>query len=159
MRALPLAFTCVLTAFGCGGADASQAPKATRLCGDLVGIEPVKPTALAEDEHGCPIFEPIPCTQSRAEYSSFCGSDCEPATAIRSDGDEWLVGCVGGLPLPAGCADLEPDPPPLCLVDPEGGEVWRLEIACNAANALFASERCWGPCDARTEEALRDFCP
>lgn len=159
---LPLALASLLLLSGCGDSPPAQeeAPKRTRRCGELDGVEPVEPTVLGGDEFGCPIIEPVPCTRPRHEHEWACGSDCKTATAFRSDGDEWVLGCVGGsLNLPDGGADPEPDPPPLCLLDPIDGERWVFNIDCDLGNFLFAARLCWPPCNTYTEEALEMFCP
>ena len=157
------AFTSLLLPCGCGDTGAEpEAPKQVRLCGDLDGVEPVEPTVIGEDEYGCPVFQPVPCTRPRHEQEWACGPDCRTATAFGSDGDEWVMGCAGGSrPLPVGCIDLEPDPPPrsLCVVDPFEGDEWWFGTNCAVANVFFVYQSCWAPCDAHTDEALAPFCP
>lgn len=158
-----VAFTSLLLPFGCSDTDTeTEAPKQVRLCGDLDGVEPIEPTIIREDEYGCPVFQPVPCTRPRGEQEWACGPNCRTATAFDSDGDEWVMGCAGGSrPLPVGCIDLEPDPPlrSLCVVDPFERNEWRFEINCAFANVIFVYQSCWAPCDAYTEEALASFCP
>jgi hypothetical protein len=157
-RILLVAAASLILLSGCGDAapEQAQAPRRLRSCGELDDVEPVTPTVIGEDEYGCPVFQPVPCTQERIEYVLACGPDCEPATAISTDGDQWVVGCVGGsLGLPDGCVDPEPDPPPVCVVDPfEGGEWWFSNHSC-FRSSFFAYLSCWAPCDADTAT----FCP
>lgn len=159
--AIPPAFASLLLLCSCGDtATETETPLQLRYCGELDGVEPVEPTVTSEDEYGCPVFEPVPCTRPRQEQEWACGSDCRTATAFDSNGDEWVMGCAGGSrPLPAGCIDLEPDLPPLCVVDPFAGEQWWFRTNCAAANILFVSQSCWAPCDAQTQEVLVPFCP
>ncbi len=160
-RILSVAFASLLLLFGCGDTASTQeeAPKQIRFCGELDGVEPVEPTVTGEDEYGCPIIQPVPCTRPATEHRWACGPDCRPATAFSSDSDEWVIGCVLRSLLPDGCSDPEPDPPPLCITDPFVGNDWWLSIDCRAANGFFALDSCWAPCDAYTEEALAPFCP
>lgn len=107
---ISLAFTCLLLLCGCGDTGAEpEAPKQVRLCGDLVGVEPVEPTVIGEDEYGCPVFQPVPCTRPRHEQEWACGPDCRTATAFDSEGDEWVMGCAGGVvPCPLDASTWSP---------------------------------------------------
>lgn len=159
---IALALSCPLLLATCGDSSPAtvEAPKRIRFCGELDDVAPVEPNVLGEDEYGCPMIEPVPCTRPPQEQEWACGTDCETVTAFRSDGDEWVMGCLGGtLQQPDGCAPVEPDPPPYCLLDPSNGEEWIFPFDCGGSAAFFVSRLCWTPCDARTADFLGRVCP
>ena len=47
-----------------------------RSCGELDGVEPVEPVVVGKGAFDCPIFAPVPCTEPKDGYNSFCGEGC-----------------------------------------------------------------------------------
>lgn len=148
-RILPLAFASLLLLSGCGDTAPywTRPPEGVRVCGKLDGVEPVAPVVVGEDDFGCPIFAPVPCTGSRDSYDPFCGEGCRPAFGSASDGDIWLIGC-GALVDFAGCADVEfPPTPPVCVLDPFQSEPYWLYSGQGCPSSVFVSLQCWDACD------------
>lgn len=130
-----------------------EPPDSWFFCGEVDVDEPVEPIWMGADADGCPIVRPVPCTRRTFDDDWPCGADCSPAIAHRSDGVPWVVGCALESRLPDGCADPEPDPPPLCLVDPYEGEQWWFWVDCAFANTHFIVEHRWPVCTAFMEDA------
>jgi hypothetical protein len=148
MRILLFLFACTFLLAGCDESTrADQAPKQLRGCGELDGTAPAEPVVVGEDDWGCPIFEPVPCTEPLSAYDSLCGSECGPVTGVGANGDAWLIGCDFTSQMP--CADFLFDPPTQCFRDPfAGNELWYTSPGCHVHfGALF----CWSPCDPETE--------
>lgn len=161
MRVLPLALTCVLLFLGCGDAQSAGPPASIRSCGDLDHLSPYEPVTMGEDELGCPVFEPVPCTKPIEEYESVCGSGCLIATAAATNGDTWVVGCVAVEPVPFGQSCADSPSPPSCFVVPNSGQaLWLIpENGCGTLGGAIAQQRCWEPCNSVAEFRIRDVCP
>lgn len=136
-------------ACGDGGeavADSARRPERLRACGALEGVKPVEPVTIGTDiEGGCPVFEPVPCTQPRSYYDAYCGSECIPAVGISEDGDEWLLGCARWYPdMPCPLVDYRPVN--LCGIDPfQGNTFWYTPRGCPI---YFFASACWSRCDS-----------
>jgi hypothetical protein len=132
---------------GCGdGSSPSQAPRVPeqlRSCGELEGIDLVEPVVTGVGVYGCPIFDPVPCTQPRDAYEGLCGDGCNFGTATHSNGDEWAVGCAPRLP----CGGPDSNPFVLCHEDPASGD--RLFYGSGGmCPPLYEGLWCsWPPCD------------
>lgn len=144
-RRLLISFLLVVA--GCGdGSPSHEAPKAPerlRSCGELEGIDLVEPVVTGVGSYGCPIFDPVPCTQPRDAYEDLCGDDCSFGTATHSNGDEWAVGCAPRLL----CADLDSDPFVLCHEDPASGDRLFYDSG-GTCFPIYEGLWCsWPPCD------------
>jgi hypothetical protein len=141
----------VLLALACGDDSPywTQAPKDRRSCGELDGVDPVPPVVVGEDDFGCPIFAPVPCTEPWESYHSLCGEGCRPRSAFSDEGDAWLIGCSAFIDV-AACNDLEPPDQPLCVLDPfEGKPYWY--FFSGSCSYVFIPLQCWDACDPDDE--------
>ncbi len=143
-----MVLSCGFLLAGCGGVtDADQAPKQLRSCGELEGVAPVEPVVVAEDEWGCPVFEPVPCTEPLTAYEPVCGPECAPTTGVDANGDAWVIGCDISSDRP--CADVYFDPPTQCFRDPfVRRELWYTSHGCHV---FFGALSCWSTCDPETQ--------
>lgn len=161
MRVLLAVCASAVLAIGCGDGESLSAPKSIRWCGELEGVEPVEARAIGEDEFGCPMFEPVPCTDPEAMYDLLCGPGCAAATAARSDGDSWFIGCWV-VPEAVGIQPLELPPlPPYCFVDPYFDEAFWFFRGEGSIGLSIAVPflQCWEPCDPLSAEAIAPHCP
>jgi len=125
-----------------------RAPKDRRSCGELDGVDPVAPVVVGKDDFGCPVFAPVPCTEAWESYGSLCGDGCRPESMVAANGDAWLVGCAAVVDGPDGRVEIEPPPPPVCLLDPFEAEKYWLFFGSGCSNdALFSPGACWATCD------------
>lgn len=145
MRAATSSLLTLALLIGCGDTGSPTAPKTIRRCGELDGVAQVDPLVVDEDDFGCPIFAPVPCSLPLDEYRSACGPDCRPDTGTKANGDEWLLGCAT-TKGPVGCLDIEVPPiPPGCFVDPDVGDrYWYGSVQCELP---IYSVFCWERCD------------
>ena len=147
MRSLGLLLASALLTVGCNDGDAAPLgiPEMLRSCGELDGVGPVEPVVLGQDAEGCPIFEPVPCTQPRAYYEALCGEGCGAGVARNADGDEWVPGCWANCAPVAGI-DGDEGPFFACHDDPVSGEtLWSIVAPCAS---LYDRMRCtWEPCE------------
>jgi len=144
MRFLVFVVPCLISLGACGSDAPLERPTTARDCGELEGVEPVEPVVLGTDSFGCPVFAPVPCMKSTEDYRAICGTDCVPATALKANGDAWLVGCkTRGGAVFCGGPDYHEE---ICGIDPFKNEVYWWSVTECSAVFIYAAE-CWNSCD------------
>ncbi|MDH3656305.1 MAG: hypothetical protein OEN21_18755 [Myxococcales bacterium] len=165
MRLFILSLTLPAILVGCGG-DSGSVPQAAvvRLCGELDGVEPVEPVLLGQypielingEIGSCPMFAPVPCTETGAYYKAVCGEGCVARSAVSPEGDTWVVGCSRDDRL-RGCSEFDFERVE-CARDPyDGNPYWFTFRECQ--HTFFPYSFCWQDCAGDPLGDSAEWCP